>query len=114
MVAAAIRETRKNKGVTREKLAADTGIPFETVVSLEVPRRPITVEQLRVIAMALDTTIGELCAAVDERIAASSAVYRPDASLNPDAVSSGPLHDPDLAGLNEHVSEQLRKESEQG
>lgn len=94
--------------MTRQELADDTGLAYDTVVNIEHARTTISIEMMEAIALATGTTIASLAAAVDAKnrrktLSRRKALYLPTGRVNPAQVSSGPLSDAELAGLDEQI-----------
>ncbi len=58
-----LREIRKGKGLTQEELADAIGMDQASISRIENRKQPITVEQLRSIAQALEVPIETLVSA---------------------------------------------------
>ena len=58
-----LREIRKGKGLTQEELADAIGMDQASISRIENRKQPITVEQLRTMAQALEVPIETLVSA---------------------------------------------------
>ena len=85
-----IKTLRESRYWSQEELAISSGVDVRTIQRAESGSRPMSVETLRAIAAAFDTTIEALSLSQEDLAAAVEAFHKTHKVIPLDAVESGP------------------------